>query len=79
MYVSAFLFTRQDSYLQMINCIEWALWTGVTNGQLFISATNPDYIQRSLNQSLHDRWGPNTYTVTTEHAFVNVTNAFLRI
>ena len=32
------------------------------------------YIRRILDQTLHDRWAPYTYTVITEHAFITVTN-----
>ena len=75
MYATAFLFSQQDSLITDDQLYRMGALDGrLPNGQLFISATNPDYIQRSLHQSLHDRWAPNTYTVTTEHAFVNVTN-----
>jgi len=75
MYVTAFLFSQQDSHITDDQLYRMGALDGrLPNGQLFISATNPDYIQRSLNQSLHDRWAPNTYTVTTEHAFVTITN-----
>lgn len=75
MYTTAFLFCQQDSLITDDQLYRMGALDGrLPNGQLFISANNPNYIQRSLNQSLHDRWAPNTYTVTTEHAFVTVTN-----
>ncbi|MBO0585934.1 hypothetical protein [Sporosarcina sp. E16_8] len=75
MYVTAFLFSQQDSLITDDQLYRMGALDGrLPNGHLFISANNPDYIQRSLNQSLHDRWAPNRYTVITEHAFVTVTN-----
>ena len=75
MYATAFLFSQQDSHITDDQLYRMGALDGrLPNGELFISATNPDYIKRSLNQSLHDRWAPNTYTVTTEHAFITVTN-----
>lgn len=75
MYVTAFLFSQQDSLITDDQLYRMGALDGrLPNGQLFISANNPSYIQRCLDQSLHDRWAPNTYTVTTEHAFITVTN-----
>ena len=36
-------------------------------GEEFISSTNPAYIRRYLEQRVHDRWAPNTYTITSVH------------
>ncbi|MCM3710085.1 hypothetical protein [Sporosarcina luteola] len=44
------------------------------DGVPFISATNPDYIRRSLSHSLHDRWAPHMYMIATEHGYSVVTN-----
>ncbi|WP_144510789.1 hypothetical protein [Bacillus sp. FJAT-22090] len=38
-----------------------------TEGKDFISSSNPAYINRYLEERVHDRWAPNTYTVTSEH------------
>lgn len=36
------------------------------NGDDFISSTNLDYIERYIQKRVHDRWAPNTYTITSE-------------
>ncbi|MFJ7972082.1 hypothetical protein [Psychrobacillus sp. NPDC096389] len=38
-----------------------------SDGEEFISSTNPIYIERYLKKWLHDRWAPNTYTITSLH------------
>jgi hypothetical protein len=75
MYVAAFLFSQEGSLITDDQLYRMGALDGrLPNGEIFISANNPDYINRSLNQSLHDRWAPDTYTVTTVHAFITVTN-----
>ncbi|NYF24075.1 hypothetical protein [Sporosarcina sp. JAI121] len=76
MYASAFLFSREGSLITEDQLYRMGALDGrLPNGEKFISANNPDYIRRSLDQSLHDRWAPNMYTVITEHAFITVTNS----
>ena len=41
-------------------------------GNDFISSTNLTYIESCIEKSVHDRWAPNTYTITSEHAQVTV-------
>ncbi|MEK5071293.1 hypothetical protein [Sporosarcina sp. FSL K6-1508] len=75
MYVTAFLFSREGSLITDDQLYRMGALDGkLPNGELFISATNPDYVRRSLKQSLHDRWAPDTYSITTIHAFITVTN-----
>lgn len=75
MYVDAFLFCQEDSIITNDQLYRMGALDGrLPNGEIFISANNPAYIRRSLKHSLHDRWAPNTYTVTTVHAFITVTN-----
>ncbi|TQR16301.1 hypothetical protein [Psychrobacillus soli] len=38
-----------------------------SEGKEFISSTNPAYIKRYLEKRVHDRWAPNTYTITSVH------------
>ncbi|MFJ8063582.1 hypothetical protein ACIQYS_02995 [Psychrobacillus sp. NPDC096426] len=38
-----------------------------SEGNDFISSTNPAYIKRYLEKRVHDRWAPNTYTITSMH------------
>lgn len=41
-------------------------------GKSFMSSTNKEYIERYLNNHLHDRWAPDSYTVTSDHAQITV-------
>ena len=75
MYASAFLFSREDSKITEDQLYRMGALDGRSpDGKPFISAKNPEYIHRSLGNSLHDRWAPDTYTIATEHAFITVTN-----
>ena len=75
MYASAFLFSREGSQITEDQLYRMGSLDGrSTDGEKFISATNPDYIKRYLNQALHDRWAPSTYTVISDHAYITVTN-----
>lgn len=75
MFVSAYLISQKgalitDSHLYRMGALDGRS----SKGKAFMSAHNPDYIRRILNQTLHDRWAPYTYTVITEHAYITVTN-----
>lgn len=75
MYASAFLFTKNGSEITEEQLFRMGNLNGRTpSGETFVSAHNPEYIRRSLAHTLHDRWSPHTYTVTTEHAYVTVTD-----
>ena len=75
MYVSAFLFGTEGSQITQDQLYRMGTLDGKTlDGEKFISANNPEYIRRYLNQHLHDRWAPHSYTMVTEHAFITATN-----
>lgn len=75
MFVTTFLITEEGSELTDLNLFRLGSLNGKTpDGKPFIAATDPDYIQRSLSTSLHDRWGPNLYIVSTDHAFSTISN-----
>jgi len=75
MHASAFLFSRGGSLITEDQLYRMGALDGrLPDGQPFISASNPEYIRRSLDKSLHDRWAPDSYTIATEHAFITVTN-----
>lgn len=75
MYTSAFLFSREGAEITHDQLYRMGTLDGRTpEGDEFISANNPDYIQRYLNRHLHDRWAPNSYTIVTEHAYVTAAN-----
>lgn len=42
------------------------------DGKSFMSSTNKEYIERYLDKHLHDRWAPDSYTVTSDHAQITV-------
>ena len=75
MFTSAFLFSSEGSEITQDQLYRMGTLDGRTpTGDEFISANNPDYIQRYLNQHLHDRWAPSSYTIVTEHAYITATN-----
>lgn len=75
MYASAFLFSREGSPITDDQLYRMGTLDGRSpGGKKFISASNPEYIQRYLNRHLHDRWGPDSYTMVTEHAYITATN-----
>lgn len=75
MFVSSFLFTETAASISEEHLYRIGNFNGKSpEGKPFISATNPDYIRRSLSQSLHDRWAPHLYMIATEHGFSIVTN-----
>ena len=75
MYATAFLFSKEGSQITQDQLYRMGTLDGRSpDGEAFISATNPEYIQRYLNQHLHDRWAPNSYTIVTENAYITATN-----
>ncbi|MFF2753720.1 hypothetical protein ACFVR1_08190 [Psychrobacillus sp. NPDC058041] len=43
-----------------------------SEGQEFMSSTNQAYIERYIEKRVHDRWAPNTYTITSQHTQTTV-------
>lgn len=43
-----------------------------TDGNEFISSSNPDYVKRYVQERIYDRWAPSTYTITSEHTQVTL-------
>jgi hypothetical protein len=75
MFTSAYLFCEEGSNITNEQLYRMGSVDGkLPNESTFISANNPDYLKRTLKQTLHDRWAPNEYTVVTDHAFITVTN-----
>lgn len=75
MYASAFLFSKEGSQMTHDQLYRMGTLDGRTpTGEEFISANNPEYIQRYLDHHLHDRWAPNSYTIVTEHAYITATS-----
>ena len=42
------------------------------SGNEFISSSNPDYVKRYVQNRIHDRWAPYTYTISSEHTQVTL-------
>ncbi|WP_075617402.1 hypothetical protein [Paenisporosarcina indica] len=42
------------------------------DGQSFMSSTNLEYMERYVQKHVHDRWAPDSYTVTSEHTQITV-------
>ncbi|MDS9473003.1 hypothetical protein [Sporosarcina pasteurii] len=75
MLVSAFLFSLDNTPITEDQLYRMGTIDGRTpNGEVFISANNPSYVQRFLNKYMHDRWAPHTYTIITGHAFMTISN-----
>ena len=45
------------------------------DGQPFMSTTNNRYIQKYIEEHVHNRWSPNAYTVITNQTYMHITNA----
>ncbi len=75
MYVTGFLFASKESTITEDQLFRIGNLNGRSpTGKPFIGSSNAGYIHRSLEHTVHDRWAPDSYTVTTEHAFVTITN-----
>jgi len=75
MFVSTFLVTEPEASISEEHLYRIGNVNGKTpKGDPFISSTNPIYIQRSLSETLHDRWAPHLYMIATDHGFSVVTN-----
>ncbi|MFC5602914.1 hypothetical protein [Sporosarcina koreensis] len=75
MFVSSFLITETGAEISDQQLYRIGNLNGRSpDGSPFISSTNPDYIRRSLSESLHDRWVPHLYMIATEHGFSVVSN-----
>lgn len=44
------------------------------DGNAFISSSNPEYVNRYVDARIHDRWAPHTYTISSEHTQVTISN-----
>ena len=75
MFVSSFLITESEAAISEEQLFRIGKLNGrKPDGTPFISATNPDYIRKSLSESLHDRWAPNLYSIATDHGFSVISN-----
>ena len=75
MYTSAYLVSCEGASITDTHLYRMGALDGRSpDGEAFMSAHNPAYIRGILDQTLHDRWAPYTYTVITEHAYITVTN-----
>ncbi|MCG7342718.1 hypothetical protein MHZ92_01160 [Sporosarcina sp. ACRSL] len=75
MFVSSFLIAQTETSISDEHLFRLGNVNGKTpEGHPFISSTNPNYIQRVLSNSSHDRWAPHLYMLVTEHGFSTISN-----
>ena len=75
MFVSTFILTKEEQPITPEQLFRIGNLNGKSpEGKPFISSTNPEYIKNSLSKTLHDRWAPELYMLTTDHAFSTISN-----
>ncbi|MFX3674263.1 MAG: hypothetical protein ACE3JQ_07440 [Paenisporosarcina sp.] len=75
MLTSAFIITNGDNPITPDHLYRMGQLDGKnTDGRPFMSTTNYEYIKRYVEKHVHDRWAPDSYTVTSEHAQITVSN-----
>src|SRR5699024_8763628 len=75
MYVTAFLFSKEGSPITNDQLYRMGILDGRSPDRHdFISTSNTEHTQRHLDRHLHDRSGPNSYTMVTQHAYITGTN-----
>ena len=75
MYATGFLFASTESLITEEHLFRVGNLNGRSpTGEPFIGSSNAGYIHKTVERTVHDRWAPHSYTVTTEHAFITITN-----
>ncbi|SDN47425.1 hypothetical protein SAMN05518871_105225 [Psychrobacillus sp. OK028] len=73
MHSSIFLIADEQSEITQDQLYRLAHLDGRdTNGNEFISTSNPNYMKRYVESRIHDRWAPDTYTISSEHTQVTL-------
>lgn len=73
MYCSLFLIADDQAEITEDQLFRLAHLDGKDiNGNEFISTSNPNYMKRYVESRVHDRWAPNTYTISSEHTQVTL-------
>ncbi|AYC29093.1 hypothetical protein [Paenisporosarcina cavernae] len=75
MMSSAYLFTEEKNEFTKDQLFRIGQLDGLNpDGEPFMSTTNPAYLDRYIERHVHDRWAPDSYTVTSEHTQITITN-----
>ena len=73
MLVSAFMITDGDGPITSDQLYRLGQLDGKNNeGRPFMSSTNSEYIEKYLEKHVHNRWAPDSYTVTSEQAQITI-------
>lgn len=73
MMVSAFMITNGEEVITSDQLYRLGQLDGKNNqGRPFMSSTNSEYIEKYLEKHVHNRWAPDSYTVTSEQAQVTI-------
>lgn len=74
MYTTALLMTEQGE-IDDVNLFRLGQMDSYDkDGQPFMSTTNKQYIQKYIEEHVHNRWAPNAYTVITNQTYMHITN-----
>lgn len=74
MYTTALLMTEQGE-IDDVNLFRLGQMDSYDkDGQPFMSTTNNRYIQKYIEEHVHNRWSPNAYTVITNQTYMHITN-----
>lgn len=73
MFATGYLFAAEETEFDPVSLYRMGHIDGRhPDGEPYVSTSNMEYIERFCRQHVHDRWAPDTYTVTTEHAHIKV-------
>ncbi|WP_391205251.1 hypothetical protein [Psychrobacillus sp. L4] len=73
MLTSAFLIAAENQTITKDQLYRMGQLDGKdSEGQVFMSSTNQEYIERYIENRVHDRWAPFTYTITSQHTQTTV-------
>ncbi|CAH0239119.1 hypothetical protein SRABI96_02881 [Peribacillus sp. Bi96] len=76
MYVISYIAFPDDRDITKNDLFRASELNGYDNdGEAYIGSSNPDYIERYYRESVYDRWGEETYYVTSMYHFACVTKA----
>lgn len=74
MYVAAYYRLDSEESLDDNDCYRAVRLDGLdTDGNAYISSSNPDYIRNYCREHAYDRWAPDTYHLMNNHTFCCIT------
>lgn len=73
MLSSGFLIASGEHPIQVDHLFRMGQLDGKNpEGKSFMSSTNQEYMERYVQKHAHDRWAPDSYTVTSDHTQITV-------